>query len=385
MESAIYHACVNANVVSLHAIETGVSSLRQRYDQDADSVSDADIFSLVDTIERAKIPTISQISELNNDTNIADRVVSFLWKNILEKPSVFPSDWGMLANKPTTFPPATHTHEAQAVAVAWTDVTDKPTTFPPATHTHEAQAVAVAWSEVTDKPATFPPAEHTHEAQAVAVAWSAVTDKPTTFAPAEHTHPEYEGGGGTASAISRQWALLLNKAELTYLNLPATLWTGATMRLTASGVLPAYEADERLMRITEIATGNDLLQVFRFATTLMLIINPGYSVSVPYSGTSFEMEIEVTPTNFTLTVNGDATASADGGRVYTEEALSWTVVNMQTWTRCGCWTGDPATTAPLIIADAEHIDNNFLINQAARHIGAGQYDLTLDAPVIVYQ
>lgn len=44
-----------------------------------------------------------------------------------------------------------------------------------------------------------------------------------------------------------------------------------------------------------------------------------------------------------------------------------------------------ATTAPLIIADAEHIDNNFLINQAARHIGAGQYDLTLDAPVVVYQ
>ena len=139
MESAIYHACVNANVVSLHAIETGVSSLRQRFDLDADSVSDADIFSLVDTIERAKIPTISQISELNNDTNIADRVVSFLWKNILEKPSVFPSDWGMLANKPTTFPPATHTHEAQAVAVAWSEVTDKPATFPPAEHTHEAQ------------------------------------------------------------------------------------------------------------------------------------------------------------------------------------------------------------------------------------------------------
>ena len=166
MESAIYHACVNANVVSLHAIETGVSSLRQRFDQDADSVSDADIFSLVDTIERAKIPTISQISALNNDTNIADRVVSFLWKNILEKPSVFPSDWGMLANKPTTFPPATHTHEAQAVAVAWTDVTDKPATFPPVEHTHEAQAVAVAWTDVTDKPATFPPVEHTHEAQA---------------------------------------------------------------------------------------------------------------------------------------------------------------------------------------------------------------------------
>lgn len=303
------------------------------------------------------------------------------WEDIEDKPEFFAPythfhKWEEIANKPIKYLPVTHQH-------TWNDVSDKPTTFPPSAHTHDAQAVA--WNDVTDKPTTFPPEAHTHEAQAVAVAWSEVTDKPTTFTPAEHTHPEYEGGGGTASAISRQWALLLNKAELTYLNLPATLWTGATMRLTASGVLPAYEADERLMRITEIATGNDLLQVFRFATTLMLIISPGYSVSVPYSGTSFEMEIEVTPTNFRLTVNGDATASADGGRVYTEEALSWTLVNMQTWMRCGCWTGDPATTAPMILADAAHIDNNILINQAARHIGEGQYDLTLDAPVVIFQ
>ena len=321
-------------------------------------------------------PTISQIDL----PEILEPSLS--WADIQDKPTAYlpaahSHKWTEVTDKPVKYLPTTHQH-------AWTDVTDKPATFPPVEHTHEAQAVAVAWSAVTDKPATFPPAEHTHEAQAVAVAWSEVTDKPTTFPPAEHTHPEYAGGGGTASAISR-WALLQNKAELTYLNLPATLWTGATMRLTASGVLPEYQADERLMRITEIATGNDLLQVFRFATTLMLIISPGYSVSVPYSGTSFEMEIEVTPTNFRLTVNGDATASADGGRVYTEEALSWTLVNMQTWMRCGCWTGDPATTAPMILADAAHIDNNILINQAARHIGAGQYDLTLDAPVVIYQ
>lgn len=29
--------------------------------------------------------------------------------------------------------------------------------------------------------------------------------------------------------------------------------------------------------------------------------------------------------------------------------------------------------------------NNILINQAARHIGEGQYDLTLDAPVVIFQ
>lgn len=40
LESAIYHACVNANIVSLHAIETGVSSLRQRFDVDPESVTE---------------------------------------------------------------------------------------------------------------------------------------------------------------------------------------------------------------------------------------------------------------------------------------------------------------------------------------------------------
>ena len=153
MESAIYHACVTANIVSLHAIETGVSSLRQRFDIDPASVSDAEVYGMIDTIERATIPKLTQISELDNTTNIADRVVSFLWKNILEKP--------------TTFPPSAHTHDAQAVA--WADVSDKPTTFPPAEHTHEA--LSVAWDAIDDKPTTFAPSEHTHAAQCAQVSW----------------------------------------------------------------------------------------------------------------------------------------------------------------------------------------------------------------------
>ena len=151
MESAIYHACVNANVVSLHAIETGVSALRQRFDQNPDSVTDDDVFGMVDTIERAKIPTISQISALNNETNIADRVVSFLWKNILEKPTTFPpeahthadliADWNTLANKPTTFPPEAHTH-ADLIA-DWNTLANKPATFPPSFHQHPRRWVSL--------------------------------------------------------------------------------------------------------------------------------------------------------------------------------------------------------------------------------------------------
>lgn len=37
--------------------------------------------------------------------------------------------WDTLPGKPTTFPPAAHTH-------AWGDITGKPTTFAPSAHTH---------------------------------------------------------------------------------------------------------------------------------------------------------------------------------------------------------------------------------------------------------
>jgi hypothetical protein len=40
-------------------------------------------------------------------------------------------------------------------SLAWADITGKPTTFPPATHSH-------TWDSVTSKPTTFPPASHTH-------------------------------------------------------------------------------------------------------------------------------------------------------------------------------------------------------------------------------
>lgn len=56
--------------------------------------------------------------------------------------------WATLQGKPTTFPPAAHTH-------SYTSLTDIPTTFAPSAHTH-------AWADITGKPTTFPPAAHTH-------------------------------------------------------------------------------------------------------------------------------------------------------------------------------------------------------------------------------
>lgn len=42
-------------------------------------------------------------------------------------------------------------------------------------------ASAVAWSNVTGKPSTFTPASHTHD-------WGSITGKPSTYTPASHTH-----------------------------------------------------------------------------------------------------------------------------------------------------------------------------------------------------
>lgn len=76
-------------------------------------------------------------------------------------------NWGNLPGKPSSFPPAPHSHD-------WSSITDKPLTFAPAAHSHD-------WSSVTGKPSTFPPAAHDHS-------WESITGKPATFAPSAHNH-----------------------------------------------------------------------------------------------------------------------------------------------------------------------------------------------------
>ena len=58
--------------------------------------------------------------------------------------------WDAVTGKPSTFPPASHSH-------AWGEITGKPDEFTPEAHDH-------AWGDITGKPATFPPASHKHSA-----------------------------------------------------------------------------------------------------------------------------------------------------------------------------------------------------------------------------
>jgi hypothetical protein len=63
-------------------------------------------------------------------------------------------------------------------AAAWDDITDKPATFPPSAHNHDAAYVNVNDVRLTD---ARTPTPHAHD-------WDSVTGKPATFAPSAHNH-----------------------------------------------------------------------------------------------------------------------------------------------------------------------------------------------------
>ncbi|QEQ94057.1 minor tail protein [Streptomyces phage Saftant] len=120
-------------------------------------------------------PTSPRTGKLgfNTDTLVWEFWNGTAWTNLTQS-----VDWSSLSNKPSTFPPASHTH-------VWADTTDKPTTFPPSSHTHD-------WSQIVNEPATFPPSTHSHS-------WSSITSKPTTFTPSSHSHSTYLESGDTIS------------------------------------------------------------------------------------------------------------------------------------------------------------------------------------------
>ena len=201
LESAIYHACLNANIISLQAIETGVSALRQKFDTNPDNISDDEIFLMIETIENAKIPALSQISFTDNETDITNKIVSFLWKNILNKPATFPPDvhrhnWSELDYKPYQYEPRAHAH-----GIA--DITDFPSAMPPEAHTHVR-------ADVSDFPSAMPPEAHTHVR-------ADVSDFPSAMPPEAHTHVRADVSDFPATmppeAHSHEFADILFKPE----------------------------------------------------------------------------------------------------------------------------------------------------------------------------
>src|SRR5699024_10717680 len=78
--------------------------------------------------------------------------------------------------------------------IGWVSVEDKPSTFPPATHSH-------TWASITSKPSTFPPAKHTHaqdDIDGLVAALAEKSDTPDDWVALTLLNgwQAYEGGGG---------------------------------------------------------------------------------------------------------------------------------------------------------------------------------------------
>lgn len=85
--------------------------------------------------------------------------------------------WEDITNKPTNFPPSSHTHTVS-------NITNFPTSMPASDVYDWAKAEnkpSYSWNEIGNKPTTFPPTEHSH-------GWESITNKPTSFTPSAHTH-----------------------------------------------------------------------------------------------------------------------------------------------------------------------------------------------------
>jgi len=91
-------------------------------------------------------------------------------------------DWSKILNKPSTFPPDLHSHDASEIVSGilaveripdltrskisdffaspfWDLIPDKPTAFPPKAHQHgDADLLGIDWSKILNKPGSFPSA-----------------------------------------------------------------------------------------------------------------------------------------------------------------------------------------------------------------------------------
>ena len=155
-------------------------------------------------------------------SDITDFWASPFWDNIPDKPSTFPpSAHGSSHNiggsdeipDLVTLRSDFDNHKASKTAhvpsgkyvcatsrsdqlPSWNDIPDKPSEFPPESHTHSRSEITdfwdtPFWDNIPDKPSTFPPESHTHTRSDITDFWSSpfwdnIPDKPSTFPPESH-------------------------------------------------------------------------------------------------------------------------------------------------------------------------------------------------------
>ena len=148
------------------------------------------------------------------------------------------SSWNDLTDKPSTFPPSTHTHPLSALTQSsatsgqvvtwsgtawvpqtpsgggggvssWNDLTDKPSTFPPSTHTHAIADTTGLEAALDSKQAagSYAAATHTHDAASITSGTIAIARIPTgttssTVSLGNHTHGNITNAGAIGTAAS---------------------------------------------------------------------------------------------------------------------------------------------------------------------------------------
>ncbi|MCX7689093.1 MAG: hypothetical protein N2045_14105, partial [Fimbriimonadales bacterium] len=139
--------------------------------------------------------------------------------------------------------------DGQWAAVSWADVAGKPSTFPPATHTHNAGDITSGVIAVARLGSGSPSSTNflRGDGQWATVSWADVAGKPTTFTPSAHTHPPsdiQQAGASTGQALvwnGSQWAPgtisgANSPTPLTAVSSSTTLASNTRYRVTANNL-----------------------------------------------------------------------------------------------------------------------------------------------------
>ena len=165
---------------------------------------------------------ITDFSHSHSRSDVVDLFTTPFWGYIPDKPfetlgseftvsagvlTISSVDWSKISNKPTEYPPESHTHTRDEVtdffaSPFWENIPDKPSTYPPEPHSHSRSEItdlweAPFWENIPDKPSEYPPEAHTHTRSDITdffaePFWENIPDKPSAYPPEAHTHTRSE-------------------------------------------------------------------------------------------------------------------------------------------------------------------------------------------------
>lgn len=89
------------------------------------------------------------------------------------------TDWEGLREKPTSFPPSSHTHTLADISASGATLNQIPQWDGTAWAPVSVSGVTVEWGDLVGKPEVFPPSAHTHEISQINGLQTALNSKPT--------------------------------------------------------------------------------------------------------------------------------------------------------------------------------------------------------------